>query len=394
MSAKKAKNRPTREEFKARCQMMYDEIASKIRNNELLPGACLPSEENLGKKHGISRESVRNVIAQMISHGLVTRIKGKGVIVGQLNNNEKAKSTVGILLPSENEVDIAKSEDFDPYILKNRTAVIFSSLEHKFLEAGLNVKFLTKDILFRSSTSDAIKFLKENVSGIAIVYDITPEIMNLAATVAGKGIGIVFVPMYVPCPPLTSGVTWDNYQAGRMAAEHLKSLGHNQLACLGLDYNFPWMISRISGFTDYCKENDINYNVIKGSPERKSNTYPGSEICRQIADNYASDLLKKHKATGVFAVNDGLAFGVYEKLTKNRIKIPEDFSIVGCDNDHSLPWREMTTFNLECIRTAEAAAEALINYLKNENHLIWPVELKIQPRLIIRQSAAPPPKTK
>lgn len=386
---KKTKNRPTREEFMARCQLMYDDIAMKIKKGALIPGSCLQAEGDLTKKFQISRESVRKVIGQMISHGLVTRVKGKGIVVGQLPESEKAKAAVGIVVASRQALDTAKSGDIDPYTLMNRHAIIISALENKFTNAGLDVRFHMKDTLAGQSPEDAVRKLKEEVGGLAIVYDYSQETMDFARAAASKGIGIVFVPMYVPCPPLTSGVTWDNYQVGRMAANHLLDLGHKSLACLGLNQKLDWMLPRMAGFEDCCKERNAKVSVIRADLKGDI-ADPDIDVCRLAGQAHALEIVEKLKATAVFSINDSAGYGVYETLTAKGLRIPQDLSIVGCDNDHSIPWHGLTTFNLECIRTAEAAAAALIAYLKHDNNLIWPVELKIQPRLIIRESTAQP----
>jgi len=198
----------------------------------------------------------------------------------------------------------------------------------------------------------------------------------------------VLIPVNMRCPPLISGVSWDNYLVGRMAAEHLAGLGHKHLLCVGLDYDQLWVENRISGFKDYCNENSIRYDILNARSGKQA--YPVSEISREIGQNNAMRIVKEYKATAVFAVNDALAYGIYETFTANGIKIPEDYSLVGCDNDYALPWSGLTTFNLECIRAAETAADVIMNYLKSDNHLVWPVELKIQPRLIVRESTAAP----
>jgi len=48
---------------------------------ELAPGDMLPSERRLCLDHGVSRITVREAIGQLVSEGLLVRVRGKGTFV-------------------------------------------------------------------------------------------------------------------------------------------------------------------------------------------------------------------------------------------------------------------------------------------------------------------------
>ena len=56
-------------------------IRSKISSGELTPGTMIPSENELGKVYGVSRMTIRSVITQLVSEGLLYRAQGKGTFV-------------------------------------------------------------------------------------------------------------------------------------------------------------------------------------------------------------------------------------------------------------------------------------------------------------------------
>lgn len=65
---------------------LYYQIADQIRTrveNDLPPGARIPSENELIAKYNVSRNTVRLAIETLIKQGLVYRVKGRGTFVNQ-----------------------------------------------------------------------------------------------------------------------------------------------------------------------------------------------------------------------------------------------------------------------------------------------------------------------
>ena len=63
---------------------IQDSLLSMIRERALKPGDQIPSEIELCDLLGVGRSSLRDAVAQMISHGLLTRVQGKGTFVRQI----------------------------------------------------------------------------------------------------------------------------------------------------------------------------------------------------------------------------------------------------------------------------------------------------------------------
>ena len=60
---------------------LHDIISEKISSGEWQPNTMIPSENKLSEYYGISRMTVRNVITQFVTEGMLTRIQGKGTFV-------------------------------------------------------------------------------------------------------------------------------------------------------------------------------------------------------------------------------------------------------------------------------------------------------------------------
>ncbi|GAA3271592.1 winged helix-turn-helix transcriptional regulator [Dactylosporangium vinaceum] len=64
---------------------LYRQLASalrdQIRHGELPPGAELPSESDLSKRHGVSRDVVRDAMAVLRAEGLIATVRGRRAMV-------------------------------------------------------------------------------------------------------------------------------------------------------------------------------------------------------------------------------------------------------------------------------------------------------------------------
>ncbi|MBB6344701.1 GntR family transcriptional regulator [Nonomuraea muscovyensis] len=65
--------------------MLYQQVASELRkaiySGELGPGAQLPTEAQLMEDHGVSRNTVRLALGELVNEGLVTRTPRRGTVV-------------------------------------------------------------------------------------------------------------------------------------------------------------------------------------------------------------------------------------------------------------------------------------------------------------------------
>jgi GntR family transcriptional regulator len=54
------------------------EILRRLAEQELPPGSAIPSERDLAERFGVSRLTVREAVGQLVTDGLLTRIRGRG----------------------------------------------------------------------------------------------------------------------------------------------------------------------------------------------------------------------------------------------------------------------------------------------------------------------------
>ena len=95
-------------------------------------------------------------------------------------------------------------------------------------------------------------------------------------------------------------------------------------------------------------------------------------------------LIKRRKdITAVFTTTDQLAFGVYDYAKKKGIRIPEDISVIGFDNDFAAEYAGLTTFCQNTNEIGDIAAQMMLNQIDGKD---VPAIIRCQPKLVERKS--------
>ena len=174
-----------------------------------------------------------------------------------------------------------------------------------------------------------------------------------------------------------SSVIYESFRHGQMAAEYLLGLGHrNMLHLFGVQNNYD-SIQRLNGFESVLRE--------AGCPVQEENILSG-RFERAVAYRSMHRFLQEgHRLPdAVFAANDLSAMGCMEALKEYGIRVPDDISVIGCD-DHILAGYVIP--GLTTIRThmeklgAEAAKELFRLIAGNEGRI-----LRLQGDIIVRHS--------
>lgn len=168
----------------------------------------------------------------------------------------------------------------------------------------------------------------------------------------------------------------------RMAVEHLISLNHVHIAHIA----GPQHTS--TGFTR--REEFLSRMHLKGlSTDHIAETKTFSIEAGRLAMNEL--LARGEKVTAVVASNDLLALGCLDAMKEQGLRCPEDISIVGFNNipflDRMTP--ALTTLAIPHYEIGVHAAENLLLQIRNPDK--EPLVIKLQPKLIVRNSTAEPP---
>jgi DNA-binding LacI/PurR family transcriptional regulator len=188
---------------------------------------------------------------------------------------------------------------------------------------------------------------------------------------------------HIPAGYNGPSVTIDNYKAGRIAAEHLVSLGHRRISHISGPSRLYISRERELGFLDVLQENGRTSSVC-GVGSGDWGCESGFRAMRHILD------CGEEFPTAIFSANDRMAIGAMRAIAESGLRIPQDISIIGLDNieisAYTLP--PLTTIGQPMIRMALTAVDLLIKLMNGEP----PPETNIvlEPTLIIRESTAKP----
>jgi DNA-binding LacI/PurR family transcriptional regulator len=94
--------------------------------------------------------------------------------------------------------------------------------------------------------------------------------------------------------------------------------------------------------------------------------------------------------TAIFAANDRCAHGVLDTLTRARVDVPGDISVVGYDDSDiaRLSFIDLTTVRQDARQMAESAINAITERL--DQGRTEAREITLDPALVIRGTTAPP----
>lgn len=169
--------------------------------------------------------------------------------------------------------------------------------------------------------------------------------------------------------------------AGRLATEHLLTMGHTKIAMIGLSGNDEKFLrvfdERRDGYETALKLAGI---------EPRAGWY--KQVARYaISEGYAAAkqlLGDPHNApTAIFASSDELAVGAMLAAKDMGLKVPEDVSIVGVDNHELADFFGITTIDQNVTGQAQLLVETMLKVLDSPDEptgeiIEWPIELVVR----------------
>lgn len=153
----------------------------------------------------------------------------------------------------------------------------------------------------------------------------------------------------------------ENLQIGYMAAEYMLRKGHRKLCYLEGPNTIISAGERALGFLQCLRENQIAFS-------NEMLVSAGSTIAegREAAMSVLRD--PKTRPTALICFNDIIAVGAYEAARDLGLSIPEEISIVGCDNIDiaGILGPPLTTIALPIMAMGVASAEMLLSLIRKE----------------------------
>lgn len=179
----------------------------------------------------------------------------------------------------------------------------------------------------------------------------------------------------------THYVEVENREAGSLAAQHVIAMGHRRIVYLEGPKKIISARERYVGVLETFIENEIpftNESFIQAGDTSKE----GYAAAMKVLSKPASE-----RPTVILCFNDIIALGVYEAARELGLGIPEDISIVGCDNIDlaRLLGPPLTTVSLPVHEMGAHAAGLLASQLDQVTNSGFLVK-RFMPDFVSRQS--------
>lgn len=173
-------------------------------------------------------------------------------------------------------------------------------------------------------------------------------------------------------------VASDNFEGGKMATEYLINLGHTKIATISGDLKTQSGFQRLKGFNEMMASKNI--------PVRDGYVVHGdySRICaRQAAEKFFD---MPERPTAIFAASDDMALEVMSVATERGIKVPEDVSIIGYDDNPQATYSNvgLTTIRQPIFQMGEHGVKSLFDVINDK--VEPPVQEVLHPELVMRDS--------
>jgi LacI family transcriptional regulator len=254
------------------------------------------------------------------------------------------------------------------------------ALQLRLSEAGYRLLVASHEYSTATEAAAARSLLEHGIDAMVLVgIDHAPELWAL-----------------VDNSPIPLVLTWsiaegrdcvgfDNRRAGRIAAEHLLSLGHRTFGIIsGILQNNDRATARIAGIRDALA--DAGLGIPDWRISQQSFSLAGGRA------GLAALLSLEEPPTAVIGGNDLLAAGALFEAQARGLRVPDQLSIIGMDNlelsEHVTP--ALSTVHLPTAELGRRAAELVLARLDGAS---LPEAIELPVDLIVRGSTGtvPPP---
>jgi len=183
-----------------------------------------------------------------------------------------------------------------------------------------------------------------------------------------------------------TNIVLDHKRAARLALEHLRELGHEEIAFIRGQTMSSDSVVRWNAICEVAQELDIRIR-----PELTIQL-EGTDSTPRIGYPFAKQLLtRKHPFTALFAYNDISAIGSLWAFREAGLRVPEDISIVGFDDIPGAAYANpgLTTVRQPLVKMGQIAAQTVVDLIEGRGEYV--PEIAIEPDFVIRQSTGPAP---
>jgi DNA-binding LacI/PurR family transcriptional regulator len=223
--------------------------------------------------------------------------------------------------------------------------------------------------------------LRQRTDGLLVIS--LPPPIEVVPRLERADIPIVFVDAHENTAGLPR-VLGDDEEGGRLATEHLLSLGHRRIGFIGDEFTNPF------GFTS-SRDRFSGYSRAlagAGVEPATGDVALGAHGRYEARDLSATMLAQADRPTAIFAASDTQALGVLAAAQDLGLHVPDDLSVVGYDDIEACDFVGLTTVRQHLFESGRRGAELLLSEVAERDTA--PPLLVLPPEIVRRRTTAPP----
>jgi len=345
--------------------LVADRIRKRVTKTDAQPGDFIGSEYELARQEKVARMTVRRAIELLINEGLIERRPGKGLYV-----RDRGVTTRMVQI-------IAGNLEWEPSLQVSRGAKSVA------VEKGIQIQLydahgdLERDL-------DVMCQLPDSQAKGAIILSLHSAVFNEAVYgLKIKGFPFVLVDQKMQDIEVSS-VTADNYGGGLQAGRALIAQGHQRIAFIG-DLVATTVGERLAGLRDAMADAGLNFDrsLVLDLAEDKDRLGDWSGRIDQCTREAMG---RPSPPTAIFFSCDAVARPAYRTLAGMGLRIPQDVSVVGFDDDPLAEWLTpgLSTLRQPFFEMGRVAMELLLKHMADP---AAPAESRALPVTLVRRGS-------
>jgi LacI family transcriptional regulator len=253
-------------------------------------------------------------------------------------------------------------------------------VEDEASESGLAVILCNSDDQ-QAKETHYLELLEEHrVQGI-LITPVSADDERLAL-LQQRGTPVVLVDSRSPARGQCS-VSVDDVLGGELAVAHLIRDGHSRIAFVGGPLSIRQVADRREGAVRALERAGLSPDDLHMIVTPALNVAAGQRAGATLAELSAAQ-----RPTAVFCANDLLALGVLQEMTAQRIRVPEDISLIGYDD---IDFAASAAVPLSSVRQprqllGRTAAQLLLDEALGEG-VHQHRQVVFEPELVVRRSS-------
>ena len=254
-----------------------------------------------------------------------------------------------------------------------------SGIEEVAYHSGYIILVCQSNESYEREVVNANALKQQRVAGLIVSISQNTRNGDHFKNLINMGIPLVFFDR--ACSDVSANkVIIDDTKSAFTAVSYLIETGRKKIAHFSGPKVLKICEQRLKGYKDALKKANIPFNnkLIRFGGLHETDGYNSMDAL--LKENIFPD--------AIFAVNDPVAIGAFQRIKEAGLKIPADVAIVGFSNNKitSLVEPSITTVNQPSFEMGKKSAEILIQMIENEEIKNRKKTIILETKLIVRNS--------